>query len=484
MNISYLKKWADEVNSKGLNFKSIQRFEELYQILFKEKDQYLYICMDSKESFLFFDNKHRDFPYSFSSELNNINFHLNHSVLNDLCLIENDRIIKLNFIKWSIYNQKESYNLYLELIPRYQNIILTKEDNEQNIIVECLKKISFAENNTRQILPGSEYIAPNTSFKHIEEDNPLLSVNDYFIDFYDKTILENKKNNLKKTILKQIDKELKKVSTKLSKQESEYKSAMDIEKWQHYIELLKSSYSQIKSGMTEISLTNYFSRPLQENGEFPLITIPLNEKLSPQKNIDFYVKKYKKALNGLQIINNNIKSTQKEINLFLNIKDKISEISDYLDLKDLQSSSLKDKSFSGNEYSEKQMFRKISINEDWEIFIGRSSKENDMLTCKIAKPEDWWFHTRVFHGTHVVLRNYKKQIPPEHLITLCCRIAAWYSKAKHSSNVPVDYTKIRYVRKPRGSAAGYVIYTNQKTYYADPIEFKDAIKYLEKLKQY
>jgi predicted ribosome quality control (RQC) complex YloA/Tae2 family protein len=111
--------------------------------------------------------------------------------------------------------------------------------------------------------------------------------------------------------------------------------------------------------------------------------------------------------------------------------------------------------------------------------VGRTSRENDELTTRYAKAPDLWFHTRVFRGTHVILRNFAKQDVPDWLIVLCCRIAAYYSKAKKSSNVPVDFTEIRYVRKPRGSVAGYVTYTNQKTLYVDPLSFRDAVQMLQ-----
>ena len=126
-------------------------------------------------------------------------------------------------------------------------------------------------------------------------------------------------------------------------------------------------------------------------------------------------------------------------------------------------------------------YKKLIIDENWKIYIGRTSKENDQLTTRIAKPHDWWFHTRIFRGTHVILRNLNKKELPDNLKHLCCRLAAYYSKAKKSSNVPVDYTQIRYVRKPHGSAVGYVTYTNQKTLFVDPISMRDAAKVINRL---
>jgi predicted ribosome quality control (RQC) complex YloA/Tae2 family protein len=103
-----------------------------------------------------------------------------------------------------------------------------------------------------------------------------------------------------------------------------------------------------------------------------------------------------------------------------------------------------------------------------------------MLTTRFAKPHDWWFHTRIFRGTHVILRNYNKKELPKKLKHLCSQLAAYYSKAKKSTNVPVDHTQIRYVRKPRGSAPGYVIYKEQKTLFVDPLSIRDVAKILEK----
>ncbi|MDD4155742.1 MAG: NFACT RNA binding domain-containing protein [Candidatus Cloacimonetes bacterium] len=476
MNIIYYKKWIEQSNLQGLNYNYLERFEETYLISFKEKNMSLAICLYNNDNILFTSHNKLNLPFQKTSELQNFNFTLNHSNISDIELINNDKIIRLEFTKWNIYNQKEIYNLFLEMIPRYQNIILCKYENNSNVIIECLKKISFAENNTRQILPGSEYLTPQTDFIQKEEDIFISDVNSYFSDFFEKQIVFSKMNFLKNTMLKTINKEYKKILNKEKKQITELNSALNIDIWKQYIELLKSSFNEIKQGMEEISLTNYYDMTSADKGIFPIISIPLKKEISPQKNIDYYAKKYRKALKGQKIIKDNLSKTKKELAHLEEITKELSQINDYIELKDFQEQTMSQNDFIGNSNNknDKQLFRKIPINDDWEILIGRSNKENDLLTCKTAKGNDWWFHTRVFHGTHIVLRNFKKQTPPEQLIIICCQLAAWFSKAKHSSNVPVDYTQIRYVRKPRGSAPGYVIYTNQKTFYADPLDYKKA----------
>ena len=109
------------------------------------------------------------------------------------------------------------------------------------------------------------------------------------------------------------------------------------------------------------------------------------------------------------------------------------------------------------------------------IFVGKNNKQNDYLTCKLANKNDLWFHTKDIHGSHVVLKldksidKYdKSQI--DSIIYKCATIAAFYSKAKQSSNVPVDYTFIKYVKKPNNAKPGMVIYTANKTLYVNPKE--------------
>ena len=111
-------------------------------------------------------------------------------------------------------------------------------------------------------------------------------------------------------------------------------------------------------------------------------------------------------------------------------------------------------------------YMKLQI-DDFDVFIGKNNKQNDYLTLKVARDNDYWFHTKDIHGSHLILRC-NGQMPKLSTIQACAELAAYYSKAKFSSHVPVDYTLVKYVKKPNGSAPGFVIYTNQKTIYVQP----------------
>ncbi|MBR2779318.1 MAG: DUF814 domain-containing protein [Firmicutes bacterium] len=102
-----------------------------------------------------------------------------------------------------------------------------------------------------------------------------------------------------------------------------------------------------------------------------------------------------------------------------------------------------------------------------EVLVGRNNIENDILTFRQAAPTDIWLHTKDFHGSHAILFT-KGQEPSAEDIYEAAAIAAYHSKARQSTNVPVDYVKVRYVKKPNGARPGYVIFTHNSTVWIDP----------------
>ena len=116
-------------------------------------------------------------------------------------------------------------------------------------------------------------------------------------------------------------------------------------------------------------------------------------------------------------------------------------------------------------------FNPIKYNVDgYTVLVGRNNKENDYLTLKYASKNDIWFHTKDFHGSHTILKiTNNLPYPNFEILVETAKIAAQHSKAKNSSNVPVDYCEVKYVKKPSGSRPGMVIYTNNKTLNVNPL---------------
>lgn len=480
MQYSYLKKWVEENKQQNLYVKAILKFEDQYLMIFKSQHRNLQINL-ANDSFCFFCER-RELPFRERSELNLFQQNLSNARLTEITISPDDRILFFRFERIDIYNQKQKMQLVLELIPRYKNLILM----QNCVIVDCLRKISFAENRHRQILPGVEYHSPVTDFK-IEEKEisyPLIideklklthspigifqNMNSTFEALYYDGLLKRKLQLKKDQKIRTLQKDLKKKEKKQKKLQQELQDASKEIILKQQAELLKANFDKLKPGMQEIILTNYYHE------EFPELMLKLDETKSARQNVENYFKKYRKARDGKSAISRQIALTELEIN---DLHKKINEIEKQ------DHPFVEEQKQSRRSTSKRESFKKLKVDENWEIYIGRSSKENDYLTSKFAKPYDWWFHTRIFRGTHVILRNLNKKELPEKLMLICCRLAAYYSKAKKSGNIPVDYTQIRFVRKPHGSAPGFVVYRNQKTMFVDPLSQREAARLLAEGKQ-
>ena len=105
--------------------------------------------------------------------------------------------------------------------------------------------------------------------------------------------------------------------------------------------------------------------------------------------------------------------------------------------------------------------------DGFDIFVGRNNRQNDQLSLKTARRDDLWLHVQKFHGTHVIIACAGIQ-PPDETITEAAELAAYYSEAREGQNVPVDYTPVKYVKKPAGARPGMVIYTTYQTAVVTP----------------
>ena len=125
----------------------------------------------------------------------------------------------------------------------------------------------------------------------------------------------------------------------------------------------------------------------------------------------------------------------------------------------------------------KEVFKYFISSDGFEIIVGKNNKQNDQLTTKVASNKDIWLHTKIIPGSHVIIRTEGRDVPKQTL-TEAATIAAYHSKARDSSNVPVDYTFVKNVSKPNGAKPGMVIYVQNKTLYVTPDE--TLVKQLKK----
>ncbi|WP_027408193.1 NFACT family protein [Anoxybacteroides tepidamans] len=253
---------------------------------------------------------------------------------------------------------------------------------------------------------------------------------------------------------------------KLGKLNETLEEAKQAEQYRLWGELLTANLYAVKRGMTEIEVINYYD----ENGS--TMTIPLDAQKSPSENAQSYFQKYQKAKNSIGIVQEQIMRTNEEIAYFDTLLQQL-ETAAPKDIEEIRDE-LTEQGYLRPRASKlkKQKPRAIELerytaSDGTEILVGKNNKQNDYLTNKLAQKDEIWLHTKDIPGSHVVIRSKN---PSEQTLIEAAHLAAYFSKARHSSSVPVDYTRIRHVKKPSGAKPGFVIYENQQTIYVTPDE--------------
>lgn len=232
-------------------------------------------------------------------------------------------------------------------------------------------------------------------------------------------------------------------------------------------ELLLANLHKTQRGQTVLEVENYYD---PEQSKF---AIELDPRFTPSENAQRYFKQYKKAKRGMNIIRNLISENEALLDI---IKYYVAEVEHAESLERLLAirAELVEKGWISDtgKKAKKQkegVFRRYISSNDYHIYVGRNSKENDLLITRIARKDDMWMHAKHIAGSHVIIRNPEKRtgIPMPTLLE-AAKIAAHFSKASKSSNVPVDYTWAKFVIKPKGSKPGFVTYTREKTLYVEP----------------
>ena len=210
----------------------------------------------------------------------------------------------------------------------------------------------------------------------------------------------------------------------------------------------------------------------QEN--MPVVQIALDPLLTPQQNAAKYYKRYNKAKTAEKVLREQIEKGKVELEYLESILEELWEAEGEQDFRDIRAE-LKDGGYLKQHKGEKKQIKRASkprlfhSSAGLRISVGRNNRQNDLLTCKEAAPGDLWFHTQKIHGSHVILHT-AGQPADEQSMREAAQLAAYYSRARESQNVPVDYTPVRYVKKPAGAKPGMVIYTTYRTVYVTPEE--------------
>lgn len=449
--------------------------------------------------------------------------YIERGVIKEIKQYQNDRLIELHINAYNELDDENTFILIFEIMGRNSNIILL---NSENTIIDALRKLPPSFDNLRTIIPHAKYNYPSStkSINPFNKEIPLLLDNlqgvskqllntlneldnsnilsflnqeikpvifktEKKLDFYAyplsndyevisthqtlSEMLEEYYNESLKTVNynaveleKTIQKELKKANIKLSNLTLDLQKAKENLKYSNIGILLQSNLYKVKKGDTKVIVLDYFNN----NEE---LEINLNPLLDPSSNLKAIFNKAKKASNAIVEVKKQIDIVLKEIEYLNTILFQLS-IADNKDLEEIKLElSLNGYLKSNQKYKKKQQkieFITYKV-DDILIYVGKNNTQNDYLTHKIASSNDYWFHTKNLPGSHVIVKipeNDPNFIMSEKLIRAAANIAAYYSTGKTSSSVPVDYTKVRYLKKVPGMKGSFVTLQNQKTIYIDP----------------
>ena len=389
-----------------------------------------------------------------------------------------------------VYNGfgKKNVSYLLETL----NIPTSVSTNNLKEVYSYLKDL-FANMPDNVVL--KEYPSVKKDYFAYKSTNDGLSVNFFLDDFYTSKEQSEQFKQYRDTVLKLVLNHVGKIKERISTIDLKIADCTNAEKYRLYGELITSNLYRIPDyPQSEVTLENYY-----DNNN--LITIPLDEKFSPSKNAKNFFKKYRKLQNTIAIVEKQKELSEAELSYLESIVYELEEVSTIEDIDNIYSEICDNLIFGKNantvnnhvynkqskitnSKSSKQsnasnMPEKRNI-DGYTVYIGKNNKQNDYLTCRLAQNSDIWFHTKDIHGSHVVLKTDSLHSSsenssasctfniPDSVLYKCASIAAYYSKARMSQNVPVDYTLIKYVKKPNGAKPGMVIYTNNKTIYANP----------------
>lgn len=279
-------------------------------------------------------------------------------------------------------------------------------------------------------------------------DNYHDALNKYFSLYYS----IDKDAKTKNDLLKFIENELEKISHKLNNIKSRIESGDQSEEYYSLANLALSNLSEIQTGMKEIKIED----PNSEN----LLMIKLDPKLNPSKNVDRLFERARNEKINFEKSQSIYTELKNRFDKFISYQNRISNSNSLDEILILQKELKIKKNMQNANLPDdlKKNFRHFLIDSKYHLYVGKDSKNNDLLTTKFAKQNDIWFHARSVSGSHVVLRveNTKESIP-KNILKKAASVAAFYSKAKTSKLVPVSYTFKKYVVKKKGLDAGQVI---------------------------
>ncbi len=436
-----------------------------------------------------------------------------------------ERVVTLRIEAVNEMGEMGTFSLILEAVGRHSNLILCDSEGR---ILDCLRRVDFEMSRQRQVLPGLFYHLPprqekqspvdmeETMFRALmQEAGPEVQADKFLLDTF--TALSPlwarelsyraggstdcrlgraqrlwevfsawqarvRQGAFQPTVIEQADRvrqkgqDLLKTATnardrlcrKLAMQGREYEKTQDRDHLRICGELITANLYHMGRGMRTLEAENYY-----EEG-CPRVTIPLDVRLSPQENAAKYFKQYNKAKTAEKMLSRLMAQGREELTYLESVVQEIGQAESEQDFADIrleltEGGYIRGRGKKQPGFQRKSEPRRFRTDSGLLVLVGRSNRQNDKLTAKMAEKTDLWLHTQKIHGSHVILCTRGAE-PDEQSILQAAKLAAYFSQGRGSGKVAVDYTPVKYVKKPAGSRPGMVVYTTYRTVLVEPEE--------------
>lgn len=298
------------------------------------------------------------------------------------------------------------------------------------------------------------------------EEETYTSFSRLLDDFYEKREQAERVKQKGQDLVKTASNGAARLRRKITAQEQELAESKNRDKWRVYGELITANLYRMERGMSRLTAQNYYDPDCAD------VDIPLDVRLSPQENAAKYFKKYTKAKTAEKYITAQLEKARVELTYLESVLQELTLAESEQDFNDIRAE-LTDGGYlraKGRKQPQRPSKpREFRSTAGLRILVGRNNRQNDRLTAKDAEKWDIWLHTQRIHGSHVILCTGGAQ-PDEQSLLEAASLAAYFSQAQDGTKVPVDFTQVKYVKKPAGARPGMVIYTTYQTMLADPDE--------------
>lgn len=306
-----------------------------------------------------------------------------------------------------------------------------------------------------------------SQYEGMADVKTYASMNEVVDTFFNMRDMRERMKQKSSDIIKLLNNNIERITKKLIILERTLADAENKVKYKVKGDLITANIYKITDGMTEIELQNYYESDL------PIVKVTLDPQLTPSQNAQRYYKKYNKAKTAELEAAKQIEASRNDLAYLESTLAAVENAETEADINAIRSELISEGYLNRKVNPKKQKQNsskpiKFISSDGFEIYVGKNNTQNDYLTLKFANSSDIWFHTKNIHGSHTVIKLGLNKDVPNSTIREAAELAAYYSKARESSQVPVDYTQVKNVKKPNGAKPGMVIYDSYNTVYVTP----------------